>query len=407
MKKKKRTIAVYLWLANRNLWRKKSRLVLLGLSFFLLSTITVLLLSYSNGITKNMLQSTINNFTGHFAVYSDSSVCDALSYEKSMPFAVDDSLISAIQRISGGVVHPQYRRWAFLYTQRKQQVGILQGVASSFSSRFAIIDGECLDNSGSMDRQILLSASMAQNLDIKLGDPIAVEVVNEQGVRNFDYFFLKGIYSVPGVPSIMISHIAMISLADMQNLAIDTALSVTELLVTDIKNKSMPKLFAQNLVVQKYSTYGNILIGMMMSIGGIAWIVGLTAILVIVIFFFDTIVAAMIERKSEFGTMMSMGISNFQIIFSVLAEYLIFSLMFVAPGVLFGGSIAYILSIIGIPLYPAIRDFMGGINEFTPVVNWMILGVTFLVITGFIFIATYFGINRIVRMDPIKALRND
>ena len=92
------------------------------------------------------------------------------------------------------------------------------GVDENSIERLKIIKGENLNPAYAGSREILLTSLTAETLELDIGDRVSLEVVTPQGFRNIDYFTVKGIYNIPGTAEVMVTHLAISTLRDVQHL---------------------------------------------------------------------------------------------------------------------------------------------------------------------------------------------
>ncbi|MCL6591045.1 MAG: FtsX-like permease family protein [Firmicutes bacterium] len=408
------SILFYVKFGNKNLWRRKSRTLLLGCSFMLLTLIMVLFLGYGKGVTQQMTGKVITNFLGDAAICSKNSIMDALSYEKIKSFSFSD-LIRDSKKEDDFEFRKQYRTMSFLYTDNLQKVAMLIGIEDKSLDKISIIEGTNLDIRNGFN-EVLLTSSLAENLRAAVGDRIAIEVVTATGMRNFDYFFVKGIYKIKGVAEIFNGHIAYASLGNVQRLLNETENKVTEVIVYK-KNRSnigsLKKLLANNINLKSYKVipyqkFGNIIIGILGMFIIMVWAIGGIVFFTIGVFFFDTMLATIEERKKEYGTMMSMGLNKAQIGGLILSEFAVFSIYFIFVGVVLGGTIVKILERTGIPVFSsAFQTFMGEENIFSPSIDVGSLAILFIISFLLIELASLYSVIRINRLNVVEVLKND
>lgn len=402
----------YFKFGNKNLWRRKSRTLLLGISFLLLSLLMVLLLGYSKGMSRQVVGKAIETFLGDYAVYSTNSVLDALQYKKLQSFDVND-VLSRVHLDKGVKVRRQYRNFAFLYTEDLQSISLVMGVDKKDKDKFIIKEGKNLSFKAPGANEILLSSTTANKLNVKIGDRIAVEVVTVNGMRNFNYFTVVGTYKIPGTMETVIGYMAYMSYDDMLLLMNEKPNYVTELLFYQPNSQKVHKLgdslksIKGRYVVKSYSEYGSMLVQIVSSSVMMVWILGIVAMLVIGVFFFDTMISTIEERKREFGTMICLGLSKAQVSLLVLAEFAVFTFYFVLPGIISGKIIVDIIGKVGIPIPEVVSSFMGGMDRLRPYINIGSLVALFGVIFLLIEFANLISIIKINKLKPVEVLRNE
>ncbi len=410
-----RPLLFYLKFSYKNLWRRKNRTYLLGISFFVLSLIIVLFLGYNAGLSRQMLGNAIDNFLGNIAIVAAQSDMDALHLDKAVSFEKEGVISKLAPHGASFEFWAEYKTKAFFYTDTSMTHAFLVGIDEGRSKSFKIIAGENFDPSPGRTNEILLPAAIAEDLNVTVGDNITLEVVTDQGLRNIDYFTVKGLYMIPGVIEIMTGHLAYTTIDDVRFLMDVNGDAVTNILLhckdesRIVKSKEYIKkiLDTNEYKVMDYKEYGSMLVALMTFFVILSWSVGIIAIIVITIFFLDTILATVEERKKEYGIMMSMGLSNFRINSLVLCEFAIFAICFVLPAVAAGGLIVKMLANIGLSIPRTVQTFMGGLEGFSPYMDIALAGKAFLCILGLIELANIYSITKINGLNPVEVLKNE
>ncbi|RMG78213.1 MAG: hypothetical protein D6707_10170, partial [Bacteroidetes bacterium] len=176
----------YLAFGFKNLWRRKSRTLLLGISFFVLVFILAILFGYGNGLSKTLTSEAVNNYIGDYALMDSRSRFDCMKSEAVYPFD-SDIILNKLSNTVQGEISKRYRTIAFMYTKNIQRISYLMGIDKVSYKRLRI-NGKKADVNGPGQREIVVSEVTAKELKLKIGDTIAVEVVSDDGIRNFDYF---------------------------------------------------------------------------------------------------------------------------------------------------------------------------------------------------------------------------
>lgn len=203
----------YLSFGHKNLWRRCARTILVGISLTLITIIGVVFLGYSQGVSRQMIGTAIDNYLGTFLIYHSGSKQDVLWPEKLISF--DSSIVidelSAYKELD---IRKQYRVKTFAYSHHNQQSLLLIGVEDKYKNKIKILEGSNLAE----PNQILITTKTAKNLAVSVSDNIACEVVTQDGRRNFDFFQVVGIYQIIGISDIMSNHMAITSIDTIQTL---------------------------------------------------------------------------------------------------------------------------------------------------------------------------------------------
>lgn len=397
-------IFFYLKFGFKNLWRRKRRTIILGVSLFMISLIIVLGISYCLGIYRQLIISAEHNVLGKYVIFHSASKQDMLWPEELISF---DSLnITKYLHDKGIKYWLQLRTKALCYNEKNETFALVSGVSKSYKDKIKIIYGDLIDWSKD-EKQVLITKELSENLKAKVGDYIIIETVNRDGVRNFDYFRIKGIYKILGLPSLLGGHIILANINDIQQLLLETENYVTEIFIENFDDLNLLcKILNNNLLVQKGSKYGSLLVAIVSVVIGTTFILLSISFLVILIFLVDTLFVIIEERKKEFAYMIAIGLSNKEISGLMLTEILSLSLCFILPAVIIGSFIAYILSYYGIPIHSLAMEYLlGGYEKLYFYINPSISIFSFFIIVLIISTTITFPIQKISNWKVVDLLK--
>lgn len=180
-------------IAFRNLFKNKSRTIILGLSITITSIILTLLMSLTSGIEDTMLKSSTTLLTGHvnvagFYKISSSSaapvITDHAKLDKIVRTVVKDPLM-IVDRVKGwGKVISerysiQYPMWGVDILQEKDMKQVLELVPSA-GEKAPSGSFECMQETGG----ILLFDTHAKRLDVDVGDSVTVSMPTYRNMNN-------------------------------------------------------------------------------------------------------------------------------------------------------------------------------------------------------------------------------
>jgi ABC-type lipoprotein release transport system permease subunit len=398
--------------AHRNIWRNKNRTLLLGGAFVVVALVTTLLFGYTQGITQQMRQKVIDVLIGDAVICSRNSETNALGYEKISDFDARESL-KRLPILPGIEFRWQYRNVVLVYSKGKQRDGLLAGLEVKDCLKFKIISGQPLGDDEAAGNEILISGQMADDFNIGIGDDVAVEAITSQGMRNFDYFRVRGIFQVPGTPEIMVAHILVSRLDSVQRLVDVGEERVTEILAVgkersqagNLTGKLRQYLDSKHYRVIDQAAYGSMVFGILQAFVVMFLIISVISVLISAVFLFDSMLAAMEERKREYGIMLCQGLSRGQIGSILFSEFAWFSVYFLLPAIVLGFLIVQMFGIVGIPAPASIQAFLGGIEKLYPSLSLASALLIWLGMTGLIQALNAYFIMRISRINPIEVFR--
>lgn len=403
----------YFKFGNKNLWRRRSRTILLGLSLTIITIVGILFLGYSQGASRQMIGGAINNYLGTALIYHSESKQDVLWPESLVSFDSSD-IIKELSTHEELDIRKQYRTKAFTYSRHNQQSLLLIGIEEKYQDKIQIKAGSNLNG----PNQILVTAKTAKNLAVTINDTVTCEVVTQDGRRNFDYFQVVGIYQILGLSDVMCNHMAITSISTINTLMNEPENMVTEIIINkasrvpDEAILTIAKLLAARinnaLKVAGWKEYGSTLLAIAITNIVSIWVLWGITMMIVVVFIFDTLLSIVEERKREYGTMMSMGLNFKQITGIFLSEMIVLTLYFVLPGVLIGGLLVNIFTKVGVPINnEAAKSIIGGFDRLYPSINLTLLGIAYLVLVALILIISLSAIYKLTKLNPVEVLKNE
>lgn len=403
----------YFRFGNKNLWRRRSRTMLLGISLTLITIVGILFLGYSQGSSRQMIGGAINNYLGTALIYHSDSKQDVLWPESLVGFDASD-LMKELSTHEGLDIRKQYRTKAFTYSGHNQQSLLLIGAEEKYQSKIHIKAGTNLNG----PNQILVTAKTAKKLAVTINDTVTCEVVTQDGRRNFDYFQVVGIYQILGLSDLMCNHMAITSISTIHTLMNEPDNMATEIIINKTSRVPDEAILAtaqlltgkagDRLTVAGWNEYGSTLLAIATTNIVSIWVLWGITMMIVAIFLFDTLLSIVEERKREYGTMMSMGLKYRQISGIFSGEMIMLAFYFVLPGVLAGGLLVNMLARIGIPINnEAAKSIIGGFDRLYPSISPELLGMAFFVLVAFILMISFSAIYKIAKLNPVEVLKNE
>lgn len=395
----------YLMFGFKNLWRRKKRTLILGISLFLVSLLIVLGIGYCLGVYNQLINSAKQNVLGEYVIFHKESDQNLLWPEKLVSF----NSLNIIQYLYENNIKfwLQFRVKAFCYNEKYETFALLVGVSKNYMDKIKIIDGEMIDWANK-EGEILITQELAENLKVKVGEVVIVEVVNEDGVKNFDYFKVKGIYRILGLPSLLGGHIILTNINQVQQLMLEEENQVTEIILEEVSNPTLlsKSLNNDNLLYQKWNKYGSLLIALVSVVVVSTFVMLSVLFLIVLIFLVDTLFVIIEERKKEFAYMLALGLDIKEITGVMLAEILSLLICFVLPAFIIGNLITYFLSSKGIPINsPAMSSMLGGYEKLYFYLNPFVNMFTFFVLVLIMSAAVIFPIQKIFNWKIVELLK--
>jgi ABC-type lipoprotein release transport system permease subunit len=421
---------VFVKMALRNLVAHKAKSLIVGSIIAVGVIILVAGMSFMDTAAIGLRRSFIENFTGDVII----------SGKAGAPVS-----LFGVQSMGGTESTPILPRYEEVMAHLKGQPGV-KGVTSQVTGASQInIEGNDSANVDSLvfmfgidpasyramfdnldlrsgrylkpgEQGILLSAPQVASLDrelktdIKVGDTVivqnfgtAIRAVTVRGIFDF-----KRSNAALG----MISYIDAASLRALEG---DPADAWHFIIVSLVDPRETPRFIAQTNQwlsangIQAQAAGWQKAAGPFATIPGLIRILMVVAILIVsvvaVIIIMNTLVASVIARTGEIGTMRALGARKGFIWLMFLIETLAISIVFGLIGTLIGAVAILALNAVGIPAANTILQLLVGGPVLRPVISGSALGASVLVFFMIGVIAHLYPVAVALRIPPIRAIR--
>lgn len=424
--------------AFRNIFRHKSRNLLTGISIGLGTAAIIIGLAFSNGIIKQ----TIKGFTGTLvedvmafspesAFEKHKSNRDISSQNKTKK---NNSLIFRDVLFRNPTILKNYKETErsireidgiHYITKKVQFTGALFSEESSLNAMIVGMEPEGIRRKANLKIEhgrylkendslsILLSEKLANRLQVGIGDKIAIVVNIPEGGTNAKDFNVEGIFSIrTGLE--FVNHLIYISLRDAQDLMGLTDDEVFSLGIY-LKNVDLVDYFEKKIKdkMKKEGNYSKIfswkqvmegILSQYYFIKYIVFVFTIVLVMIVVVGVINSVFLSMNERTKEIGTMMALGMKRKTLLFLLLLEGGILSVISTLAGCIIGSLISLFFENFGIaaPTKGAATLF-GGKYLYAYLDYQSVLFSFFFVITITI-ISILYPISKASKMEPTKAL---
>lgn len=306
-------------LAWRNLWRHPKRTIMTVLAMTLTSALFIFMLAFQMGSYDSMKINALSLLDG-YAQFQHPDYLDTPSLRNS--FEIQSELENQLNQLPG-LVTLGYRTQAFglLSADDRNQGSMVLGVQPQVEpqiSRLASLvkQGRFLKQDDTA--HMLIGETLAQRLNLAIGDEIQLLGQDKDGSLAADIFTLVGIFN-SGSPDLD-RQLALIPFDYAQTLfALPNQAHQLALISEPFQqiNKLEPQLRA---LAEQYSlSYRNwreLQPGVAQGIdldyySGFIWYVAILFIVVLILF--NTLLMSVLEREREFGLMLSLGLSRKQL----------------------------------------------------------------------------------------------
>ncbi|MBT8221241.1 MAG: ABC transporter permease [Bacteroidia bacterium] len=398
-------------IAWRNIWRSKTRsiIVILSIAFGIWSV--AFLLSFSNGMVNSYIERSINNELAHIQIHHPKFMD-----EPELGYHLGD-VQDLMDQISKDSTIKSYARRTLVYgmiSTAKGAQGIkISGISPEMESQVTSINnamatGEYLSESGK--NPVIIGQKLAKKLGAKERSKVVLTFQDIDGNITAGAFRVKGIFETYNAlfdeGNVFVRRKDLNALLNDPVISHEIALKIHDLHQLD-HVKSAMKNAAPNLSVQKYSEISPE-VELYESQISIASIIIIGIVMLALIFgIINTMLMAVLERYKELGILMAIGMNKVKVFFMIVIETILLALIGAPIGIFIGWLSVRGFSETGINLSSFSEGLRAyGISELIyPELSTMLVGYLAIGIGITAILASVYPAMKAIRLDPVSAIR--
>jgi len=397
-------------IAWRNLWRHKQRTILMIATVAVGSLVILVLFGLTDGMVGSMTSTQIDWDQGDFQIRTTAYADDPIPENALTPEQVAAATAGLAEVRTAGIA-PRMETYGMLRSAYGTDGIVLRGIDPARETLVTgldtlVVEGRYVADSG----DILLSSSVAQDLDVRVGERVVVLAVGGDGTES-RAFIVSGLFESP---SFAMEQVALASIDDVRAMAgVDGATSLAIALpkgasatrAVETAREALAGL--PGVAVADYFDL-NPFARFMISGSTIKMIPFVIMISLMAGFgVANTAFYSVLERTREFGVMTAVGMSRKLLARMVLIE----STLVAALGFVIGGGVGY-----GMLVYLSrngwdlsmLTDMVGSIGVpriiYASTSGWYwVAALSVVVFTALA--AAWYPARRVNRLEPVTAIR--
>lgn len=380
----------YMTLAFKNIFRQKKRSFTLGINYFVIALLILLLLSFSEGVKKNFSGNLVSVSAGHITITGESVVKG-----KTMLGIVDYPAInSSVKELFGeeARIVTRYKLSSTVYNRGMSKRLSFQGIDTetdtAFRGQIAIREGSW-DDYAQNANGVLVSRATAEYLELGVGDEVVIAARTRFGAFNTATIMIKGIYDSANyfVQDIVLCHFDFLQAFDLNDTASASSIYVyfptldnlgekRDALVTALGSAGYratkpasdsdalnaisgaspqykmldASINEKSLKVATVNEVIGLLTQVLAAVNGAGFAVAAIMLFITAISIFINMRMTINDRMQEIGTLRAIGTEFRDIVLMLIFENVFLSLIFVIAGLLGGvGVIAFVGNFVTLP----------------------------------------------------------
>ncbi|MBP7734617.1 MAG: ABC transporter permease [Spirochaetes bacterium] len=408
-------IKTFIMLGWRNLWRQKRRSLVVMLSITIGVILMLLQIALMNGMMSQMLDNNISTKLGHIAV-SKKGFFNDMKLESN--FYPDPRILDSIRKEKDVVaVSPRIKAFAMIRTSEASRGVIVMGIYPDREKKISKINEYTIKKEGSsyLDdpaaSEILVSKSLAEKLDVSVGDKIVLLVQDEENEMSGVGLTVKGLFQTPvkdydnGVVYMGIKRLQEIT-GLKNNVSEVMVITTNKDNVDSVKPGLIGLIDNKDLEVLTWKEMAPFLLSAIAMIDKQMIIFYFIVFITIIFSIANTLVMSIMERFHELGVMKSIGTRPSQIFFIIMFEAMNLGAVGLAAGVVISIIAVNILALTGIDFSlfnEAMRQWGAGSIVF-PLIYAKDIVISVVVVEFTTMLAAIYPAVKAARIKPLEAL---
>ncbi len=408
-------IKTFIMLGWRNLWRQKRRSLVVILSITIGVVLMLLQIAIMNGMITQMLENNISTKLGHISI-ARKGFFDDMKLESN--FYPDPPMLERIAKEKNVVaVAPRIKAFAMIRTSEASRGVIVMGIYPDREKKISKMNEFTLKEEGSRylddpaSNDILVSRSLADKLDVSVGDKVVLLVQNEDNEMTGVGLTVRGLFQTPvrdydnGVVYMGISRLQEITgLKD--NVSEVMVIVKNKDIVDSVKPRVVKSVADDNLEILTWKEMAPFLLSAIAMIDKQMVVFYFIVFITIIFSIANTLIMSIMERFHELGVMKSIGTRPSQIFFIIMFEAMNLGAVGLAVGVVVSIAAVNILAIKGIDFslfMEAMRQWGAG-SIIYPLIYAKDIVISVVVVEFTTLLAAVYPAIKAARIKPLEAL---
>jgi putative ABC transport system permease protein len=409
-----REVSIIATLAWRNVWKNRRRTVLTLLTIMVGCAMIILMNAFAKGGHDQMIEDAVKENNGHIQVH-EKGFWENRGIDYA--FSPKGDLLEGLKNVSEIEASARRIHAGGLLSYGSTTSGaLIQGIEPSKEAEIttmkkSIVRGSYLDDGDTT--QILVGETLAKNMGADLGSKIALISQGFDGSIAAEYLFVKGVFKSPNPEYDRALVLMTFTQARETFLMMDYINSIViRLRATDqsmaVRDRVRAMPAAAGLEVMAWDELMPEMVQFIVMDDVSGYIFDFILFMVVAFGVLNTIQMSVFERTREFGVMLAIGTRPGQVVWMVMAESLVISLLGVLLGLALGALVSYYFNVnpIDYSAYAEEMSVWGMSTLIFPAVMTAANGaVTALVTLALSLLFSIAPARRASRLRPIEAIR--
>lgn len=405
----------FMYIAWRNLWRHKRRSLVVITSISMGIFAMTALMGLINGFNRQMVDNTISTSLGHIAIHKK-GFQDNMKIENH--FQINDAIRKSLEESDGIKAYaPRVKVQGMVRSSEASRGVLIVGIEPEKEKKISKIFDYTLKEDGSRfldredDNSILISKSMADKLDLVVGDNLVVMLQDRDKEIVGVGFTVTGLFMTP--VEAFDKFIVFTGIKKLQEISrLDENISEISILTSDkdiansVKESLIKSINDIGLEILSWTDMAPNLISAVKLMEQWMYIAFMIFFITVVFTVANTLIMAIMERFHEIGVMKSIGTRPSWIFFMVMFEAVNLGTVGLIAGTGLATVLVGIFSYIGIDfsLFAESVRLWGSGSIIYPIIRMQDIVATVFMLFITIFAAAIYPAFKAAKIKPLEAL---
>lgn len=399
-------------MAWRNIWRNKSRSIVIMLSVAIGMLAGIGVLALYKGMMTSRVRTVIDSEVGHLQIHHPGFKKD---YHPALILPGGNALLKKVRSYKEvKTAVPRTLAQGMLVTTTGSSGVQINGVIPELEYRASNLKQKIIEGEGfheAKKNEILVGKKLAGKMKLKTGSKLVLTFTDTSDNLVSSAFRVAGIYRSGNAPLDEINVYVQLTALNELLLTGNAFHEIAVLLNRDDDLQAMQEKLREtnpSLLVESWKDISPETDLMVKTVDQYSYIIMIVILIALAFGILNTMLMSVLERKKEIGMMLALGTSRLRIFLLVLTETVFLTVAGTPAGILMAYLVTSYYQKHGLDLSGMGKDMMASFGFETtiyPSFPWEKLSTILIMVIGLALLSCLLPVLKAVRLKPVEALR--
>ena len=399
-------------MAWRNIWRNKSRSIVIMLSVAIGMLAGIGVLALYKGMMTSRVRTVIDSEVGHLQIHHPGFKKD---YHPALILPGGNALLKKVRSYKEvKTAVPRTLAQGMLVTTTGSSGVQINGVIPELEYRASNLKQKIIEGEGfhkAKKNEILVGKKLAGKMKLKTGSKLVLTFTDTSDNLVSSAFRVAGIYRSGNAPLDEINVYVQLTALNELLLTGNAFHEIAVLLNRDDDLQAMQEKLREtnpSLLVESWKDISPETDLMVKTVDQYSYIIMIVILIALAFGILNTMLMSVLERKKEIGMMLALGTSRLRIFLLVLTETVFLTVAGTPAGILMAYLVTSYYQKHGLDLSGMGKDMMASFGFETtiyPSFPWEKLSTILIMVIGLALLSCLLPVLKAVRLKPMEALR--